>query len=77
MNFDLSEEQRAIQDLARDFAARDIAPHAAAWDEDCTFPFETLRQAARLGFAGIFVREDVGGAGLTRLDAALIFEEDD
>lgn len=75
MNFDLSEEQRAIQDLARDFAAKEMAPHAAAWDEDCTFPLETLRQAAGLGFAGILVREDVGGSGLTRLDAALIFEE--
>ena len=50
-------------------------PHAAEWDEDCTFPLETLRKAAGLGFAGIFVREDVGLSGLSRLDAALIFEE--
>jgi alkylation response protein AidB-like acyl-CoA dehydrogenase len=75
MNFDLTEEQRAIRDLARDFAAREMAPHAAAWDEDCTFPLETLRQAAALGFAGITVREDVGGSGLSRLDGALVFEE--
>ena len=74
MDFELSAEQRAIQDLARDFAAREMAPHAAQWDEDCTFPLETLRKAAGLGFAGIFVREDVGGSGLTRLDGALIFE---
>jgi alkylation response protein AidB-like acyl-CoA dehydrogenase len=75
MNFDLTEEQRAIRNLARDFAAQVMAPHAAKWDEDCTFPLETLRQAAALGFAGITVREDVGGSGLTRLDGALVFEE--
>ena len=75
MDFELTEEQRAIRDLARDFAAREMAPYAAGWDEDCTFPLETLRQAAALGFAGIYVSEDVGGSGLTRLDGALIFEE--
>jgi alkylation response protein AidB-like acyl-CoA dehydrogenase len=75
MNFELSEEQRAVQDLARDFAAKEIAPHAAEWDEGCTFPIETLRKAASLGFAGIFVREDVGGSELSRLDAVLVFEE--
>ncbi|MDX1575550.1 MAG: acyl-CoA dehydrogenase family protein, partial [Kiloniellales bacterium] len=75
MDFELSEEQRAIQDLARDFAAREMAPHAAQWDEDCSFPLETLRQAAALGFAGIYVSEDVGGSALARLDAALVFEE--
>ncbi len=75
MNFDLSEEQRAIRDLARDFAAKEIAPYASQWDEDCTFPIETLRKAATLGFAAICVREDVGGSGLSRLDAAIIFEE--
>jgi alkylation response protein AidB-like acyl-CoA dehydrogenase len=75
MNFELSEEQRAIQDLARGFAAKEIAPHAAKWDEDCTFPIETLRQAASLGFAGLYVREDVGGSALSRLDGVLVFEE--
>ncbi len=75
MDFELSQEQRAIQDLARDFAAREIAPFAAQWDEDCTFPVETLRKAAGLGFASILVGEDVGGSALTRLDGVLIFEE--
>ena len=75
MDFELSQEQRAIQDLARDFAAREMAPFAAQWDEDCTFPVETLRKAAGLGFASILVGEDVGGSDLTRLDGVLIFEE--
>ena len=75
MDFELSEEQRAIRDLARDFAAREMAPFAGQWDEDCTFPVATLRKAAGLGFASILVGEDVGGSALTRLDGVLIFEE--
>jgi alkylation response protein AidB-like acyl-CoA dehydrogenase len=75
MDFDLSEEQRAFQEMAQSFALQELAPHAAAWDQDCTFPVATLRAAARLGFAGIYVGEAHGGGGLTRLDAALIFEE--
>jgi alkylation response protein AidB-like acyl-CoA dehydrogenase len=75
MDFDLSEEQRAIQETARDFAEREFAPHAAHWDDECIFPVDALRAAAALGFAGIYVGEDMGGAGLARLDAAIIFEE--
>ncbi len=75
MDFELTEEQRAIQDLARDFAAREMAPFAAQWDEDGTFPIPTLRKAAGLGFAAILLGEDVGGAALGRLDSVLIFEE--
>jgi hypothetical protein len=75
MDFQLSEEQRAIQETARDFADREFRPHAARWDEERIFPLEALRAAAALGFAGIYVGEDVGGSGLGRLDAALIFEE--
>ena len=75
MDFELSDDQRAFAGLARDFAANEMAPFAAGWDEDCTFPVETLRKAAGLGFAAIYVRDDVGGAGLSRLDAALIFEQ--
>ena len=75
MDFQLSEEQRAIQETARDFADREFRPHAARWDEERIFPLETLRAAAALGFAGIYVGEDVGGSGLKRIDAALIFEE--
>ena len=75
MDFELSGEQRAFQEMARSFAETELAPHAAEWDERCMFPVATLRAAAALGFAGIYVREDQGGAGLSRLDAALIFEE--
>jgi alkylation response protein AidB-like acyl-CoA dehydrogenase len=75
MDFELSEERRAIQDMARAFAAERMAPNAADWDRSETFPVETLREAAALGFGGIYVRDDVGGSGLGRLDAALIFEE--
>ena len=74
MSFALTGEQIAIRDMARDFARARIEPHALDWDEQKTFPVETLREAAALGMAGIYVREDVGGSGLTRLDAALIFE---
>ncbi len=74
MQFDLSEDQQAFQDVARGFAQDELAPFAADWDRDAFFPVETMRKAAALGFAGIYVREDVGGSALTRLDAALIFE---
>ncbi len=74
MDFELTPEQQAITGLARDFADGEMAPQAAAWDRDCTFPVETLRRAGALGFAGIYIGEDVGGAGLGRLDAALIME---
>lgn len=74
MHFELSEEQQAFQDVARNFAAEELAPHAGDWDRDHHFPVDKLRKAAELGFAGIYVREDVGGSALTRLDAALIFE---
>ncbi len=75
MDFELSEEQRAFQDMARQFAAEQMAPHAAAWDEACEFPVATLRAGAELGFGGIYIGEEHGGAGLSRLDAAIIFEE--
>ena len=75
MDFELSEEQRAIQDTARDFARAEMMPHAKDWDENSTFPVETLRKAAALGFGGIYVKEDVGGSDLTRLDSTIIFEE--
>ncbi len=74
MDFELNDEQRAIREMARDFAAREMAPYAAEWDETCTFPVETLQKAAGLGLAAIFVAQDVGGAGLGRVEGALIFE---
>jgi alkylation response protein AidB-like acyl-CoA dehydrogenase len=72
--FSLAEEQIAIRDMARDFAAERLAPHAVEWDQAKHFPVAEMRDAAALGMAGIYVREDVGGSGLTRLDATLIFE---
>jgi alkylation response protein AidB-like acyl-CoA dehydrogenase len=75
MPFELTEEQRLVQKTARDFAAAQLAPFAAKWDEEEIFPVPTMREAAQLGFAGIYVKGDVGGSELTRLDAALIFEE--
>lgn len=74
MSFGLDEDRTAIREMALGFAAEHIAPHALDWDRDKTFPVETLREAAALGMAGIYVREDVGGSGLSRLDATLIFE---
>jgi alkylation response protein AidB-like acyl-CoA dehydrogenase len=74
MDFALSEDQRAIEDVARAFAEAELAPHAARWDEDKHFPVDTLRQAAALGFAGVYVKEDVGGSALSRLDAVIVFE---
>jgi alkylation response protein AidB-like acyl-CoA dehydrogenase len=75
MDFSLTEDQRAFQSTARQFARDAMMPHARDWDENSTFPAETLRAAAALGFGGIYVKEDVGGSALTRLDAAIIFEE--
>lgn len=75
MDFALSEEQQAIRDMARAFSQEKLAPNAAAWDETEVFPVDVLKEAAALGLAGIYVCDDVGGSGLGRLDAALIFEE--
>ena len=68
------EELSAILDAVRDFADSELAPHAAEWDEHGTFPNDTLRRAGELGLGGIYVAEDVGGAALSRSDAAAIFE---
>jgi len=73
MNFNLTEEQQAIVALAEDFANTEMAPLAAIWDETHEFPKTVLRKAAALGFAGIYVPVELGGSGLTRVDAALIF----
>jgi hypothetical protein len=75
MDFAFTEEQRAFQEAAREFAQGEMAPYAADWDAHSTFPEATLRRAAELGFAGIYCAEEVGGSGLSRLDAAIIFEE--
>jgi alkylation response protein AidB-like acyl-CoA dehydrogenase len=72
--FDLNEEQRAIREMAQSFAQEELAPRAIEWDQDKHFPINVLRKAAALGMGGIYTREEFGGSGLTRLDAALIFE---
>ena len=72
--FDLTDDQRQIQEMAQKFTADAITPHAAEWDEKHIFPRDTIRQAAELGFASIYVSEDSGGIGLGRLEAALIME---
>ena len=74
-DLDLAEEQRAFQKAAREFSMAEFEPHAAHWDQESIFPVEALRKAAALGFAGIYVGEEHGGSELSRLDAAVIFEE--
>lgn len=75
MDFDLSDEQRLLTDSARAFAARELAPHAADWDREHHFPVEVIRRAAEQGYLGLYIAEDDGGLGLSRLSAALIFEQ--
>src|ERR1700761_8956353 len=74
MQFALTEDQIAVRDMARDFAAEKIAPHAIRWDEEKHFPVDVMREAAKLGLGGVYIKDDVGGSALTRFDAALIFE---
>ncbi len=74
MDFALNEEQLAVYDMARAFSDDNIAPNAIEWDETGHFPIDVIKQAGQLGMAGIYVREDVGGSALSRLDATLIFE---
>ncbi|HEY1260321.1 MAG TPA: acyl-CoA dehydrogenase family protein [Stellaceae bacterium] len=75
MDFELSDEQKAFCEAARDFAREDWLPQAPGWDERGEFPVAALRRAAALGFAAIYVGEEFGGSGLGRVDAAIVFEE--
>ncbi|MCX7553826.1 acyl-CoA dehydrogenase family protein [Marinicella sp. S1101] len=75
MNFELNEDQQAFVDAAKEFAASEMAPHAAKWDEESFFPVDVIKNTGELGFLGIYSPEAYGGLGLSRLDAALIFEE--
>lgn len=75
MDFELSEEQRAFAQTARDFAQAELAPHAAHWDEEGIFPREAIAKAGELGFCGLYAPEAAGGLALPRLDATLVFEE--
>ena len=72
--FDLPEATRELQSVAQDFAREVLAPNARRWDEDRHFPVDEMREAAKLGMAALYVREESGGSGLTRLDAAVVFE---
>lgn len=75
MDFSLTEEQLSIREMVANFANKEMSPYASQWDEDYFFPIEVLRKAASLGLAAIYVRDDVGGSALSRLDSAIIFEE--
>jgi alkylation response protein AidB-like acyl-CoA dehydrogenase len=75
MDFALSDDQRAFQATARQFAREQMMPFAREWDENEIFPIEALRKAAALGFGGIYLKDDIGGSALSRLDATIIFEE--
>ncbi|MFH5924734.1 acyl-CoA dehydrogenase family protein [Roseomonas xinghualingensis] len=72
--FDLPDDTKALRETAQDFAREVLAPRALEWDADRHFPVEEMRQAAQLGMAALYVSEESGGAGLTRLDAAVVFE---
>lgn len=72
--FELTEDQRAIQEMARAFAEDRVAPHALEWDREKRFPTDVIRETGPLGLGGIYVRDDVGGSALSRLDAVLVFE---
>ncbi|WP_028389556.1 acyl-CoA dehydrogenase family protein [Legionella fairfieldensis] len=75
MDFKLNDEHLAFREMAAEFARNKLAPQAQKWDEEKYFPLDTLREAATLGMAGMVSAEDIGGANLTRLGAALIFEQ--
>ncbi|MGE8354924.1 MAG: acyl-CoA dehydrogenase family protein [Microvirgula sp.] len=75
MDFALTDEQRAFQAAARDFARAELAPHAARWDAEAHFPLDVIRKAGELGFCGLYTPVEYGGLGAGRLDAAIVFEE--
>ena len=75
MDFELTEDQRAFADTARQFALAELAPHAAHWDAEGIFPKEAIAKAGELGFCGLYAPEAAGGLALPRLDATLVFEE--
>ena len=70
----LNEDQATFYELAKSFSENELKPYAAKWDEESIFPIETFKKFGDLGFAGIFVNEDVGGTGLSRVDTTVIVE---
>ena len=75
MDVELNQEQRAFAQVAREFAQGEFAPNAARWDQECIFPVDAFRRAGALGFCGLSAPVDMGGLGLSRLDASIVFEE--
>ena len=75
MSFDLSEDQRAFQRIAKDFSIKELAPNAGEWDAKGEFPVETIKKAGDLGFCSLYVSEEDGGMGLGRLDSSIIIEQ--
>lgn len=75
MNFDLTEDQQAFADTAKQFAEQELAPHAAKWDREHIFPKEVIQKAGELGFCSLYSPESEGGLGLSRLDSSIIFEQ--
>lgn len=75
MDFNLTDDQQAFVDTARAFAENELKPYAAEWDETSHFPIEVFRKAGEMGFMGMYTPESAGGFGMSRLDAALIFEQ--
>jgi len=75
MNFDLTDDQLAFADTAKQFAEQELAPHAAKWDREHIFPKEVIQKAGELGFCSLYSPESAGGMGLSRLDSSIIFEQ--
>jgi alkylation response protein AidB-like acyl-CoA dehydrogenase len=75
MDFELSDEQRLLVDSARQFSSRELAPHAADWDRDHHFPVDVIKRAAEQGYLALYIPEEDGGLGLSRLSSSLIFEQ--
>lgn len=75
MNFDLSDDQQAFADTAKQFAEQELAPNAATWDKEHIFPKQTIQKAGELGFCSLYTPETEGGLGLSRLDSSIIFEQ--
>ncbi|MDT0581672.1 acyl-CoA dehydrogenase family protein [Brumicola blandensis] len=75
MNFEMTEDQKAFAETAKQFADQELAPNAAKWDADHYFPIEAIQKAGELGFCGLYTPESEGGLGLSRLDSSIIFEQ--
>ena len=75
MNFNLTETQLSFQNLAREFAIKEMRDQAEKWDQEKIFPVDVIKKSADMGFCGLYIKEDVGGLAFSRLDTSLIFEE--